>query len=383
MHLKKWLIMATLLWLSVACTTQQLRLDRANLQPVSLQQASTMIGDTLFTSVYKHQTLLDKVKSKPVAVDWFVDGYSQEQLEISQDILKYLENSAKQHKIKRLVQFDRYALQQSKFLIQGSITLEPHPSAGNKLYHLKAIARNLKTKQIVASADAWLADSNLNYQTTPEFKDSPVYNLLKKPINLEAVKTTTEIQALLNEAGQLYAKHQYSQALTLYQEAAAQPNGQVLRTYAGLYIIYLQLDQTNAASQAFNKLLELNFKQSPVLTLKILFKVGSEEFYGDHLVQNQYKLWIKNIGQYLQASNRCLIVAGHSSRSGSASFNEGLSLKRATTVQNLMQEETPAVVGKIKAEGKGFSENIIGSGTDNEQDKLDRRTEFKLSDCSI
>ena len=56
--------MATLLWLSVACTTQQLRLDRANLQPVSLQQASTMIGDTLFTSVYKHQTLLDKVKSK-------------------------------------------------------------------------------------------------------------------------------------------------------------------------------------------------------------------------------------------------------------------------------------------------------------------------------
>ena len=210
-----------------------------------------------------------------------------------------------------------------------------------------------------------------------------VYNLLKKPINLEAVKTTTEIQALLNEAGQLYAKHQYSQALTLYQEAAAQPNGQVLRTYAGLYITYLQLDQTNAASQAFNKLLELNFKQSPVLTLKILFKVGSEEFYGDHLVQNQYKLWIKNIGQYLQASNRCLIVAGHSSRSGSASFNEGLSLKRATTVQNLMQEETPAVVGKIRAEGKGFSENIIGSGTDNEQDKLDRRTEFKLSDCSI
>ena len=375
--------MATLLWISMACTAQHLRLDRANLQPVSLQQASTMIGDTLFTSIYKHQTLFDKVRPKPVAVDWFVDGYSQEQLEISQDILNYLDSSAKQHKIKRLVQFDRHALQQSKFLIQGSITLELHPSIGNKLYHLKAVALNLKTKQIIATADAWLADSNLNYQSTPEFKDSPVYNLLKKPINLEAVKTTTEIQALLNDAGQLYAKHQYSQALTLYQEAAAQPNGQVLRTYAGLYITYLRLDQTDAASQAFNKLLELNFKQSPVLTLKILFKVGSEEFYGDHLVQDQYKLWIKNIGQYLQASNRCLIVAGHSSRSGNASFNEELSLKRATTVQNLMQEETPDVVGKIKAEGKGFSENIVGSGTDNEQDKLDRRTEFKLSDCSI
>ena len=202
-------------------------------------------------------------------------------------------------------------------------------------------------------------------------------------MNLEAVKTTAEIQALLNDAGQLYAKHDYQQALTLYQEAAAQAKGQVLRTYAGLYITYLRLEQPTAAAQAFNKLLELNFQQSHLLTLKILFKVGSEEFYGDALVQNQYKLWIKNIGQYLQTNERCLVVAGHSSHSGNASFNEELSLKRATTVKTLMETETPAVVGKIKAEGKGFSENLVGSGTDDDRDKLDRRTEFKLSNCPI
>ena len=384
MNLKQLLILGVLLFIGLACTSQRVRVDMSHVQPVSLQQASDMVGNTLFTSIYKQENIIEKIKPKPVAVDWFVDAYSQEQLEISQQILKYLEVSAKQHKIKQLVQFDRHALKQTKFLIQGSIALEPHPNASlGKLYHLKAVCRNLKTQQIIATADAWLSDTNLNYQPTPEFKDSPVYNLLKNPVNLEAVKTTAEIQALLNDAGQLYAKHDYQQALTLYQEAAAQAKGQVLRTYAGLYITYLRLEQPTAAAQAFNKLLELNFQQSNLLTLKILFKVGSEEFYGDALVQNQYKLWIKNIGQYLQTNERCLVVAGHSSHSGNASFNEELSLKRATTVKTLMETETPTVVGKIKAEGKGFSENLVGSGTDDDRDKLDRRTEFKLSNCPI
>jgi outer membrane protein OmpA-like peptidoglycan-associated protein len=35
----------------------------------------------------------------------------------------------------------------------------------------------------------------------------------------------------------------------------------------------------------------------------------------------------------------------------------------------------------MRAEGMGFRQNIVGSGTDNSFDVLDRRVEFKIVPC--
>ena len=43
--------------------------------------------------------------------------------------------------------------------------------------------------------------------------------------------------------------------------------------------------------------------------------------------------------------------------------------------------ESALVGARIKTQGMGFRENIIGSGTDNAVDALDRRVEFKVVGC--
>ncbi|MGH8604505.1 MAG: hypothetical protein ACREXR_17505, partial [Gammaproteobacteria bacterium] len=39
------------------------------------------------------------------------------------------------------------------------------------------------------------------------------------------------------------------------------------------------------------------------------------------------------------------------------------------------------ILERSKASGKGFRENVVGSGTDDARDALDRRVEFSLTDC--
>ena len=74
-------------------------------------------------------------------------------------------------------------------------------------------------------------------------------------------------------------------------------------------------------------------------------------------------------------------VVGHTSRSGSEELNDALSLRRAAYVKQRLASEATELGGKTKAVGKGFRENIVGSGSDNTVDALDRRVEFKIVSC--
>jgi len=76
-----------------------------------------------------------------------------------------------------------------------------------------------------------------------------------------------------------------------------------------------------------------------------------------------------------------MTVVGHTSKSGPAAVNDALSLKRASTIKQKLVAEQPVLAGKTTAEGMGFRQNIVGSGTDNSFDVLDRRVEFKIVPC--
>jgi outer membrane protein OmpA-like peptidoglycan-associated protein len=356
-----------------------------NDQPISLQQASTSVATQLFEGINKDQGLIGKFSQKTIAIDVLVDAYSQEQLLINQQITQYIQQVGKSYTHNPLKPLSRESLRTSRYVIQGGIALEQHPSSSlGKLYHLQGFVRNARNGKIITRADAWIADKNLNYQRQPEFKDSPVYTLYKQahptqitPHQYQGFQTL----ALLNEAGQAYAKKQYAQAINLYQQAAQRPDGLAPRTYAGLYISHIRLQQTQEAEAALEKLLAVSFAQTHALTLKILFKVDSTELYGDNTTQGQYRLWANKIAAYLQASPRCLAITGHSSHTGTAEYNDVLSLERAKRVQVMMSDYFPAIGDKIHTDGKGFRENIVGLGTDDERDMLDRRIEFKLPAC--
>ena len=74
-------------------------------------------------------------------------------------------------------------------------------------------------------------------------------------------------------------------------------------------------------------------------------------------------------------------VVGHTSRTGSETFNDRLSAQRAAFIQKRLEAEAPQLNGKTKASGVGYRENLIGTGTDDASDSLDRRVEFKINNC--
>ena len=75
-------------------------------------------------------------------------------------------------------------------------------------------------------------------------------------------------------------------------------------------------------------------------------------------------------------------IVGHTSHTGSEPTNDALSLQRANFIRQRLAAEAPALGAETKTSGMGFRQNIVGSGTDNAVDALDRRVEFKIVPCS-
>ena len=116
--------------------------------------------------------------------------------------------------------------------------------------------------------------------------------------------------------------------------------------------------------------------------MKFLFAPGSVDFWADPKISGAYQMWLRQIARGAVAAGSCMTVVGHTSKSGPAAVNDALSLKRAATIKQKLVVEQPVLAGaRPRAEGMGFRQNIVGSGTDNSFDVLDRRVEFKIVPC--
>jgi outer membrane protein OmpA-like peptidoglycan-associated protein len=74
-------------------------------------------------------------------------------------------------------------------------------------------------------------------------------------------------------------------------------------------------------------------------------------------------------------------LEGHCSRTGPETFNARLSLERALRIQRLLKPHFSEVASRSLAVGRGFSETILGIGTDDARDLIDRRVAFDIIDC--
>ena len=54
---------------------------------------------------------------------------------------------------------------------------------------------------------------------------------------------------------------------------------------------------------------------------------------------------------------------------------------RAENVKNRLERESPKLKGRVIASGVGSREKLVGTGTDDVRDALDRRVEFKVVPC--
>jgi outer membrane protein OmpA-like peptidoglycan-associated protein len=188
------------------------------------------------------------------------------------------------------------------------------------------------------------------------------------------------VSALIADGSRLYDAGQFDDALRAYEAAAARPDGKHLRIFNGLYLSNMQLGRAEAAEQAFGRIVSLGLGTNS-LAFKFLFKPGSTDFLSDQKISSPYPMWLRVLAREMGNSKQCVSVVGHSSRTGAEQVNDRLSLARATVIQRRMEATVPELVSRLQSQGVGYRENLIGTGTDDLRDALDRRVEFWVRPC--
>ncbi len=357
-----------------------------NLEPqpwhTALQEASGLILATANQDrAWRSQLATTQILLAPM-----FDANSKEYLNLTSDLQGQLQKQANGLKIAAISQS---LLPQAHYVLHSALAIDP--ASTGQVYDLYLWLREAKTGRLLAYHLNKVLTQGLPYALTAESKDSPVYTEpltpngksfdLRQEMQRPNYLASLQLEAILADAAKAYANAQYAQALALYETAKATHNGMSLRSLAGRYLALLRMHRNVEARVAFADLLQYGFTHNNLLTFKILFAVDSTKFAGGHFLSNQYQVWIEEIANHLKYQPRCLLVAGHSSHSGSAAYNLKLSTARAASIRQLMTTKQTIAGTRTEAEGKGFYENIVGTGTDDFRDAVDRRVEFRKRTC--
>ena len=189
------------------------------------------------------------------------------------------------------------------------------------------------------------------------------------------------VAAMINDAMNAYNAGRYQDALDLYRGALHMPGGRQLRVHNGVYLSASKLRRSAEATQAFGDLVDFGLQQKK-LGVKMLFRPGSALFVANPVLTDEYAMWLRQISVRAAGGRDCLLVAGHTSRTGPEPLNERLSLQRAIVVQQRMVSQYAELTKKLKPVGLGSSKVISGTGTDDARDAIDRRVEFQVQDCA-
>ena len=289
--------------------------------------------------------------------------------------------------------FQAQNLARAQYLLAGTMSKVPTAPIAKPSVRLSLALIELKTGLVVAQASALALEENLDSTPSRYYRDSPV--LIKdKVVEGYAKSAATPVgqradayymerigaASVINEATSLYNAEKYQDALGTYRTALSTPQGEQLRVQSGIYLSNMKLGHLPEAEQAFGRIVALGIAYNE-LGVKFLFNPGSVDFWSDPKISGSYGMWLRQIAREAVASKSCVAIIGHTSRSGPGPVNDALSLKRAQYVRQRLALEAPELTARTRAEGMGFRENIVGSGTDNGFDVLDRRVEFKIVPC--
>jgi outer membrane protein OmpA-like peptidoglycan-associated protein len=330
-----------------------------------------------------------------IAVVPFVDANFGEVVKVSKQIERSISGWFVQSGAFRVSTLTPASLVDADYVLFGVLLLDDYRRKGapsEKRYHIIVSAVDHKTRTVAAQGEVWIAESDLDYTPSPLYRDSPMFPRDPRLSSMVAITRTPpgrladreyydslETNALMAEAESYFDIADYAHARTLFKQVTARKDGKVLRAYLGLYRTDVELHDLIAAELAFRELVAVGANVG--LNTKFLFRVNSTEFVASESLRAQYEMWTRQIGRYFSTDPRCIDVIGHSSRTGAVEHNDKLSLERAEFIRDRIVSGYPSVARKAQALGKGSSENIVGSGTDDEQDALDRRVEVVVVDC--
>ena len=328
--------------------------------------------------------------ARTVVIDPIRDRASSQQTGVSVKLESDLSPALAAIKGITMLPFDSSGASKARYIVTGVVaTLE-----GQDRYALTVALSDRESGLVIAQSAARFTEAGLDRKPTRFFVESPVLVQDRSAVGYTQTSETpagkaadalyisqVETSALLADALAAYNAEKWQQALTSYTAASKRTDGQQLRTFNGLYLTNVRLNNSTGAEQAFGKIVQLGLETNN-LAVKLLFRPGSAtDFWPGRDYSAVYPIWIRQLARAIQSSGHCLTVVGHTSRTGSEAVNDRLSLQRAETVKRLLEGEARALTTKLKANGVGYRENIIGTGSDDERDAIDRRVEFKVVDC--
>jgi outer membrane protein OmpA-like peptidoglycan-associated protein len=359
-------------------------------------QAVAEATDNLVAQTQKLPAFLSRVESKVarrgVVVDPMVEtGTGQQTAATLLLERRVLDRIGARHELFEAMPFEPGSLAKAQYLLTGTMA---RAQAGNKgAFRVNLALTELKSGSVVAHASALARDDGLDNRPTAYYRDSPV--LVKDRVTEGYIRTTAaapgaradsqyfeQVNAapLIREADAQYNAERYQEALGRYSAVAAMPTGAQMRVLNGVYLANVKLGKSAEAEQSFGKLVAFGIAYRE-LGVKFLFNPGSTEFWSDSRVSGAYPMWLRQIARESTAAKACMEVVGHTSRTGSEPFNEQLSRQRAEAIRQRLASEAPELATRTRTAGMGFRQNIVGSGTDDLTDVLDRRVEFKIVPC--
>jgi len=362
-------------------------------------QAVAQATDGLAGQTQKMPAFLAKVESKlnkrGVVLDPMLDAATGQQTAAT----VLLENRVTERLTTKFDQFEVLPFQsanlaRAQYLLTGTMTrIDSGASNRKRALQINLALTELKSGNVVAQASAVAKDEGLDHTPLAYYRDSPV--LVKDKViegytrtsvtppgqhgdtfYLERIASAT----LINEATTLYNQERYVEALGQYRSALATPTGEQLRVLNGIYLTTFKLGRMAEAEQAFGRVVALGIAYNE-LGVKFLFNPGTTDFWSDSKVSGPYTMWLRQIAKEGTAARVCMNVVGHTSKTGSEQSNDALSLQRANVIRQRLASEAAPLAARTKTVGMGFRQNIVGSGTDNAVDALDRRVEFKIIPC--
>ena len=193
-------------------------------------------------------------------------------------------------------------------------------------------------------------------------------------------QTAAQAGALLAAGKRLQAQGRCAQALPAYEAAARLSGPEQGPALAAAYLCQRQLQRVKAAEAAFGRYLEQSVAQGRI-PLRLLFEPGRIDYLKDARISGSYPMWLRELARVLRNGQDCLTLTGHAGPSAAEQQAPDLGRWRAQAVQRQLEALAPTLAGRIAAEDAAKSPALIGTGSDDLRDALDRRIEFQLRRC--
>jgi outer membrane protein OmpA-like peptidoglycan-associated protein len=363
-------------------------------QELGFPEAIAVATDAMIRQLQKLPSFLGSADKHALVIDPMLDATSGQQTAATRQMEQLVADRLRTYEQLELLPFQIPMFSKAEYLLTGTMRrLGTQPPGSRGMFQLNLALTDTKTGMIIARASSRARDDALDTEPTPYYRDSPI--LVKDEV-VDGYIATAETPSgrpadavyfsrvttatLISEALVAYNSDRYQDALALYRTAATTPAGEQLRVVNGIYLATWKLGQTSEAEEAFRHIVALALRTNN-LGVKFLFNRDSTDFWPDPKVSGPYAIWLRQIARQVAAAKVCLNVVGHASRTGSEAHNDRLSLQRALFIKDRLAAQAPELATRLMATGMGFRENLVGTGTDDARDALDRRVEFKLTGC--